>query len=279
MSDDDTFNWEDDLAFLCPEVGALDDELPPQLAAATSKVGQMPDGEILEEIRRLLEGGSGTDLSPRARHLGLHILEKGWVTPSMERRHANQGEHVWQAKSELNQVIPVNSRDRHPGTNEAMYKFDLDQIRRDGRIIKEADITRKLTTKERREIEARHHHACIFCHDTTARLQIEHRIPFLIGGNYGGTRWLAVACAPCNRRKGFFCKQECPNWETSDPEVCKRCFWASPDDYDHTATKPQRVVLETFSDPAEVAQFEQARAQLSARDALLSMSLWTGPRS
>lgn len=262
---------DDDMeAFLRNVFGGKEEptpELPSQLTAA-----EMTDEHILAEIRAVLSGERPIEhqkLSPRARDLGLHILDKGWVTPSMERRRASQGEHVWQAKSELNQVIHVCSRERHPESNEAMYKFDLDRIRKDGQVVREGDITRTLTAKQRREIEARFNHECVFCHSTGVKLQIEHLVPFLIGGNFGGVRWLAVACASCNRRKGFYCKR-CPNWTERDLEVCKRCFWASTDDsYSHMGTVPQRVVLETFSDPQEVAKFEQARSKLSAREALL----------
>jgi len=230
------------------------------------------DEEILAEIGRVLSS-SETKISKRARLVGLHILEKGYATASAIRRSLTRAEHVWQAKSELNVLIPVSSEEREPDTHEVMYKFDLDKIRSSGIVLQQADQARTLTAKQRREIEAKYNNQCVFCHTQGAKLQVEHLIPFGISGNENGMDWLALACPSCNRRKGYACKHQCPNWSKSDAEVCKRCFWGSPDDYDHVATKPQILVLETFSDSSEIEAFKQARSKLSSREALLKFSI------
>ncbi|HJD23961.1 MAG TPA: HNH nuclease [Firmicutes bacterium] len=49
-----------------------------------------------------------------------------------------------------------------------------------------------------------------------------------------------------NRAKSWTC-EHCKNWEIKDPKFCMRCFWAHPEDYDHVAGKPEKMVSIVFS--------------------------------
>ena len=62
-------------------------------------------------------------------------------------------------------------------------------------------------------------------------LQIDHRIPYEVGGESAGdpeTPRFMLLCGSCNRAKSWSC-EHCENWTTErSPEICQTCYWASP---------------------------------------------------
>ena len=76
-------------------------------------------------------------------------------------------------------------------------------------------------------------------------LQIDHRVPYRIDGDAGLADYDVEAYmlldASSQRAKSWSC-ETCPNMAASEraSSVCRRCFWAFPEDYDHIATKAQR---------------------------------------
>ena len=99
----------------------------------------------------------------------------------------------------------------------------------------------------REQLEARYGSRCGICgltHDP-ARMQIDHRIPFEVGGDKSGEPAVddfMLLCRSCNRAKSWSC-EHCRNWTTDHLlDVCRACYWASPDDYEHIALEPIRRV-------------------------------------
>jgi hypothetical protein len=44
-----------------------------------------------------------------------------------------------------------------------------------------------------------------------------------------------LLCGSANRAKSWSC-EHCSNWrEVKNPEICRKCYWAFPDNYDHIA--------------------------------------------
>jgi len=76
-------------------------------------------------------------------------------------------------------------------------------------------------------------------------LQIDHRIPYEVAGDASASTKLdpldfMLLDASSNRAKSWSC-ENCDNLQTKhDLEICKRCFWASPEDYGHIAETPSR---------------------------------------
>ena len=73
-------------------------------------------------------------------------------------------------------------------------------------------------------------------------LQIDHRKPFEVVGDSALSDDPAdymLLCPSANRAKSWSC-ENCPNWETKDPEVCRSCYWAYPENYSHVATRDLR---------------------------------------
>jgi hypothetical protein len=77
-------------------------------------------------------------------------------------------------------------------------------------------------------------------------LQIDHRIPFEVAGddseNMDDPDSYMLLSGSANRAKSWSC-EHCANWqEKKDFAICRRCYWAYPDDYEHIAMRQARRV-------------------------------------
>ncbi|MFF0423747.1 HNH endonuclease signature motif containing protein [Streptomyces sp. NPDC004520] len=86
---------------------------------------------------------------------------------------------------------------------------------------------------------------CAVCYgDFSEReLQCDHRVPFAIAGDKPKLvqEDFMPLCASDNRAKSWSC-ENCPNWELKDEDTCRSCFWASPENYTHVSTRPERRI-------------------------------------
>ncbi len=90
-------------------------------------------------------------------------------------------------------------------------------------------------------------------------LQIDHRVPYEIGGDAPGaldpTEFMLL-CGSCNRAKSWSC-EHCKNWTTDHlAEVCQTCYWAKPENHAHVALRLIRRLDVTWSGD-EVPQYDQ----------------------
>ena len=79
-------------------------------------------------------------------------------------------------------------------------------------------------------------------------LQVDHRIPYEIGGESDerDVDYYMLLSPSANRAKSWSCER-CKNWDVKDVHFCMRCFWAHPENYDHVAGKPEKVISIIFS--------------------------------
>lgn len=98
-------------------------------------------------------------------------------------------------------------------------------------------------------------------------LQIDHRIPYeVIGDDNSGAKLdpaeFMLLDASSNRAKSWSC-EHCDNLTTKhDPQVCRRCFWAFPEDYDHIAeTQSRRAEVVWTGEETQDYEKLQAEAQ------------------
>ncbi len=101
---------------------------------------------------------------------------------------------------------------------------------------------------------------CAVCHASfEARyLQIDHSVPYSVAGDdLSEARELhdyMLLCGSCNRAKAWSC-EHCPNQTTKSTEMCRSCYWASPQAYAHIATQPiRRLELIWFTE--EIQQYD-----------------------
>ena len=81
-----------------------------------------------------------------------------------------------------------------------------------------------------------------------ANLQIDHRVPYEIAGEQADCKIedFMLLCPSANRTKSWVC-EHCENWQRKEPAFCLRCFWAHPENYEHVAGKPERIISLVFS--------------------------------
>lgn len=98
-------------------------------------------------------------------------------------------------------------------------------------------------------------------------LQIDHRIPYEVGGEQEGeptTPDFMLLCGSCNRAKSWSC-EHCRNWQVDKAtNICGTCYWARPDTYAHVALRLIRRLDIAWSD-AEIPEYEHLVA-LSERE-------------
>jgi hypothetical protein len=94
-------------------------------------------------------------------------------------------------------------------------------------------------------------------------LQIDHRIPFRIAGDEGleelDVEKFMLLDGSSQRAKSWTC-EHCPNMEVKNPEACRICFWAYPENYEHIATEPYRRVDVTWQN-TDVPVFDRAKKE------------------
>lgn len=215
---------------------------------------------------RLLEG-----VRPkRPRTVIRHILEHGSVTTE-ELKSIYGYNHPPRAIRDVREhgipltMFRVTGSD---GRRIAAYRFgDPSSARsalRSGRTVRTANLRRELIEK----YGARCH---LYWQPFPEReLQIDHRIPFEIAGDSGEVEEDAGAymlvCPSANRAKSWSC-EHCPNWRKKEVDLCRTCYWAYPENYEHVATRPARRLDLTWTGE-ETSEYDDLRAEAGGRENL-----------
>ena len=124
------------------------------------------------------------------------------------------------------------------------------------------------------ELLARAHSRCQICSTPypAQYLQADHRVPYLVGGDpvagdLNVEDFMGI-CASCNRAKSWSC-EHCKNGTTEKSvEVCRSCYWASPENHAHVALRLIRRLDVTWTED-EVPQYDRlVRLSKHARKSL-----------
>lgn len=98
-------------------------------------------------------------------------------------------------------------------------------------------------------------------------LQIDHRIPYEIAGNTSETELspehFMLLSSSAQRQKSWDC-EKCENRSLRDFNLCKTCYWAYPEKYNHVALRKENR-LDLIFQGEEVQQLEKIK-QLAARE-------------
>ena len=195
-----------------------------------------------------------------------HILTHGAVTT--EQLSKKYGYiHPPRAKQDAKEVgIPLVAKrvKSSKGKSIASYTFDTDAIL--GTATGRSPIPKVF----RKELEKANGLVCAICQNPfeSRLLQVDHRVPFEVAGDQvaNGKRDpsdFMLACPSCNSRKRKSC-ESCPNAVTQkQTAICKTCYWASPSNYEHVATVPQRVISLSWVG-TEVADYDALATEAAA---------------
>jgi 5-methylcytosine-specific restriction endonuclease McrA len=205
-----------------------------------------------KELRKLLKSASA-----RARCVVEHILKHGQVTTD-ELRELYGYQHPPRAARDVREMgIPLKSQriKNAQGRWIAVYTLgDLSQIRRlTGR--------KALPKRLKNAIAKQYGEKCCICQLTAPLhlLQVDHRVPYEVAGEIDNpmqhlTEFMLL-CGTCNRAKSWSC-EHCPNWEERNPDVCRNCYWAYPESYQHIGLRQLRR-LDLVWTEAEIAVYER----------------------
>jgi len=90
-------------------------------------------------------------------------------------------------------------------------------------------------------------------------LQIDHRVPYEVGGDPEGQLeppYFMLLCSSCNRAKSWSC-EHCENWkEDGVANVCQTCYWANQENYAHIALRLIRRLDVTWTGD-EVPEYDR----------------------
>lgn len=186
----------------------------------------------------------------RPRTVIQHILEHGHIT-SQELKELYGYNHPPRAIRDVREHgIPLETyRVRGvDGRNIAAYKFG-DPAGAKKVLAKSAGRT-VLSKGLKQALIARYGARCFIYlekMDETS-LQVDHRVPYEINGeqNENNVDAFMLLSPSANRAKSWTC-EHCINWTVKETHFCSRCFWAYPENYDHVAGKPEKIMTLVFS--------------------------------
>lgn len=179
-----------------------------------------------------------------------HIIKYGYITT--EELSTKYGyEHAPRAARDVRErgVNLVTYRVKaSDGRSIAAYKFGTPVIL-DNKVSKVAGRS-ALSSALKKSLVDKYGPVCfVYLQPMEERLlQIDHRVPYEIGGECADNIDCYMLLSPsANRAKSWTC-EHCINWTVKDIEFCKNCFWAYPDNYSHVAGKEMRQIVVTFTD-------------------------------
>jgi hypothetical protein len=152
------------------------------------------------------------------------------------------------------------------GKSIAAYKFgDISQLqvnRIAGRTISSKEFKKTLFNSCNSK--------CAVCNGTFAEryLQVDHKIPYEIGGNINREQDITdfmLLCTSCNRAKSWSC-EHCANWQNDkNTNLCLQCYWGNPLDYNHIALKEVRR-LDLLWEGKEVKNYDIIKAAADSKN-------------
>lgn len=189
----------------------------------------------------------------RARFLIDKILEKGFC--STQDLKDGGYEHAPRAARDVRELgIPLDTfkmKDRN-GKSIAAYRFgSWEEAKKSNQLAKTSGRT-QLTEQLKKALINKYGCKCnLYGEEYPARfLQPDHRIPYEIGGDPDDMMdldYFMLLSPSANRDKSWAC-EHCENWEIQDIEMCKVCYYAFPEQYEHVAGKSEKKIELVFND-------------------------------
>lgn len=204
----------------------------------------------------------------RARFVIDTILEKGYC--STEDLKNGGYEHAPRAARDVRELgIPLETYKIKDSTGKsiAAYRFgDWEEAKRKNQLSKTSGRT-QLTGKLKNALLEYYGAKCnLYGEEYPARLlQPDHRIPYEIGGdpeNMMDLDRFMLLSPSANRDKSWAC-EHCENWIKKDISMCKKCYYAYPENYSHIAGKLEKRVNVIFNDK-DMHLYNELLSQASA---------------
>lgn len=170
-----------------------------------------------------------------------HIIEHGFITTE-ELTTLYGYNHPPRAARDVREVgIPLETFRVLDSTNRSIgaYRFGdpskISQNKLAGRMTFSKTFKQKLLDRDGCR--------CSLCGEKyeDRYLTIDHKTPYEVAGDDASVLQnledFMLLCGTCQRKKSWSC-EHCINWTTTqDLDICKSCYWASPDNYTHLSLK------------------------------------------
>lgn len=175
-----------------------------------------------------------------------HILKYGHITTQELKDTYGYNHPPRAARDVKEQGIPLEMFrvEGSDGRKIGAYRFGDPQGARFGRLKGRTAFSKELKKKL---IETNGSRCAIYLEEFNDRdLQIDHRIPYEVAGddpkNMDNPNSYMLLCGSANRAKSWSC-EHCVNWlELKKVEICRKCYWAYPENYEHIAMRQIRRV-------------------------------------
>lgn len=197
-----------------------------------------------EDFRKKLDAVT----NKRARFVIDKILENGFCS-TQDLKNAGY-EHAPRAARDVRELgIPLETfkiKD-DMGKTIAAYKFgDWENAKKENLAAKTFGRTH-FTQKLKKELLEKYGPVCCLYGETyPARLlQPDHRVPYEIGGNNMALDNFMLLSPSANRDKSWAC-EHCVNWKEKNILMCKTCYYAYPEKYEHIVGKYEKRVAIVF---------------------------------
>lgn len=178
-----------------------------------------------------------------------YILKHGFITTEDLK---NLGyEHAPRAARDVReQGIPLETFRVKDSTGKSIAAYRFDDPSKTGNKLSKTSGRTVLSAALKKALIDKYGAKCfIYLQPMDERmLQIDHRIPYEIGGEQDGNdiEYYMLLSPSANRAKSWTC-EHCPNWKEKNTDFCVHCFWAHPENYTHIAGKEQKQIIITFT--------------------------------
>jgi hypothetical protein len=215
----------------------------------------MPNQKYPAEFLQLIS----TITNKRAKIVIDHIIEHGFITTrDLELKYGYS--HPPRAARDVREAgIPLETFNvkSEAGKSIAAYKFgDLTKIQHNkfgGRKV--------FSVAFKNQLYILSNGKCAICNGFFEEryLQIDHKVPYEISGDSNNFQRniedYMLLCGSCNRAKSWSC-EHCDNWTgQKEMELCLKCYWGNPTNYDHIALQEIRRLALIWQDN-EITFFE-----------------------
>ena len=193
---------------------------------------QLPD-EFLELCRSI------TAKRPKA--VIDHLLQHGFITTEELKETYGYNHPPRAARDVRESGIPLETFRMTGGDGRKIAAYRFGDISK-ARLTRFSGRT-SLSKRLKEALISRHGCKCfIYLEEVDKRnLQIDHRIPFEVGGEPDPEpENFMLLCGSANRAKSWSC-EHCDNWSNmKDKSICLSCYWAYPENYEHIAMRQVR---------------------------------------
>ena len=196
-----------------------------------------------------------------------HILKHGHITTQELKDSYGYNHPPRAARDVREQGIPLETFrvTGSDGRNIAAYRFGDPRKARFSRLHGRTAFSKELKATLIRKDGCR---CAIYLEEFPERqLQIDHRIPFEVVGDDFDTeekpKEFMLLSGSANRAKSWSC-EHCVNWlELKKKSLCRKCYWAYPEKYEHVAMLPVRR-LDIMWSGEEVKVYDELKRQTEA---------------